>query len=42
MLGSLKSLEINMTPDLRAEITALSQGPPIATDRSAEQYQGGV
>jgi len=35
--GSLKSLEINMTPELRAEISALSPEPPPATDRSEEQ-----
>ena len=35
--GSLKSLEINMTPELRAEISALSPEPPLATDRSEER-----
>jgi aryl-alcohol dehydrogenase-like predicted oxidoreductase len=35
--GSLKALEITMTPELRAEITALSPAPPPATDRSEEQ-----
>jgi aryl-alcohol dehydrogenase-like predicted oxidoreductase len=35
--GSLKSLEIKMTPDLRAEISALSPEPPPATDRTEEQ-----
>ena len=35
--GSLKSLEIEMTSDLRAEISALSIEPPIATDRAEEQ-----
>ncbi|MBN1219398.1 MAG: aldo/keto reductase [Anaerolineae bacterium] len=34
--GSLKSLDIEMTPDLRAEISALSPEPPLATDRSEE------
>ena len=32
--GSLKSLEINMTPELRAQVSALSPEPPPATDRS--------
>jgi aryl-alcohol dehydrogenase-like predicted oxidoreductase len=31
--GSLKALEIEMTPELRAEISALSPEPPPATDR---------
>jgi aryl-alcohol dehydrogenase-like predicted oxidoreductase len=35
--GSLKSLEIEMTLDLRAEISALSVDPPIATDRIEER-----
>ena len=35
--GSLKSLEIEMTPELRAEISALSPKPPIATDRAEEK-----
>jgi len=34
---SLKSLEIAMTPELRAEIAALSPAPPPATDRSEER-----
>ncbi len=34
--GSLKSLEIPMTPELRNEISALSPEPPPATDRSEE------
>jgi len=34
---SLASLEIDMTPELRAEISALSPEPPPATDRSEEQ-----
>jgi aryl-alcohol dehydrogenase-like predicted oxidoreductase len=34
--GSLKSLEIEMTPDLHSAISALSINPPIATDRSEE------
>ena len=32
--GSLKSLEIDMTPELYAEISALSPEPPPATDRN--------
>jgi aryl-alcohol dehydrogenase-like predicted oxidoreductase len=35
--ASLKSLDIEMTPDLRAEITALSVDPPVATDRDEER-----
>ncbi len=35
--GSLRSLDINMTPDLRAEISALSIEPPPATDRTEER-----
>jgi aryl-alcohol dehydrogenase-like predicted oxidoreductase len=31
--GSLKSVEIEMTPELYAEISALSPEPPPATDR---------
>jgi aryl-alcohol dehydrogenase-like predicted oxidoreductase len=34
---SLKSLEIAMTPDLRAAISALSPEPPPATDRNEER-----
>lgn len=34
--ASLKSLEIDMTPELRAEISALSPEPPPATDRNEE------
>jgi aryl-alcohol dehydrogenase-like predicted oxidoreductase len=34
---SLKALEIKMTPDLRAEISALSPEPPLATDREEER-----
>jgi aryl-alcohol dehydrogenase-like predicted oxidoreductase len=34
--GSLKSLEIPMTPELYAEVSALSPEPPLATDRSEE------
>ncbi len=35
--GSLGAIEIDMTPDLRAEIAALSPEPPPATDRSEER-----
>jgi aryl-alcohol dehydrogenase-like predicted oxidoreductase len=35
--GSLKSLEINMTPELRAEISRLSPEPPLAHDRAEEK-----
>ena len=34
--GSLKSVEISMTEELRAEISALSPTPPPATDRNEE------
>lgn len=34
--GSLKSLEINMTPELRAQVSALSPAPAPATDRNEE------
>jgi aryl-alcohol dehydrogenase-like predicted oxidoreductase len=33
---SIKSLEIDMTPDLRNAISSLSPDPPPATDRSEE------
>ena len=35
--GSLKSLEIAITPELRAEISALAPEPPPATDRNEER-----
>jgi aryl-alcohol dehydrogenase-like predicted oxidoreductase len=35
--SSLKALDIAMTPELRAEISALSPEPPPATDRSEER-----
>ena len=35
--SSLKSLDIDMTPELRAEISALSPEPPPATDRLEEK-----
>ena len=34
--ASLDSVSIDMTPELRAEISALSRTPPPATDRSEE------
>lgn len=34
--GSLKAMDIDMTPALRAEVSALSVEPPLATDRSEE------
>jgi aryl-alcohol dehydrogenase-like predicted oxidoreductase len=34
--GSLAAVEIGMTPELRAEVSALSPTPPPATDRSEE------
>ena len=37
LAGSLKSLEIDMTPELRAEISALSPEPPLPTDRAEER-----
>jgi aryl-alcohol dehydrogenase-like predicted oxidoreductase len=37
--GSLGSLDIPMTPDLRAEVSALSPEPPPATDRNEEKSQ---
>ncbi len=37
LAASLKSVEIDMTPELRAGITALSRTPPPATDRLEEQ-----
>ncbi|GIK43041.1 MAG: aldo/keto reductase [Chloroflexota bacterium] len=35
--GSLKALEIKLTPELRAEISALSPEPAVATDRDEER-----
>lgn len=35
--GSLKALDIEMTPELRAEVSALSIEPPPATDRTDER-----
>jgi aryl-alcohol dehydrogenase-like predicted oxidoreductase len=34
---SLTSIEIDMTPELHAEVAALSRTPPVATDRREEQ-----
>ncbi|MGH7551193.1 MAG: aldo/keto reductase [Gemmatimonadota bacterium] len=39
--GSLAALEIDMTPELRAEISALSPEPPPATDRVDERTESG-
>jgi aryl-alcohol dehydrogenase-like predicted oxidoreductase len=33
----LTSVQIDMTPDLRAALSALSVDPPVATDRSEER-----
>jgi hypothetical protein len=35
--GSLKALEITITPELYAEVAALSPEPPPATDRTEER-----
>jgi aryl-alcohol dehydrogenase-like predicted oxidoreductase len=35
--GSLKAAEITLTPELRAEISALSPEPAVATDRTEER-----
>lgn len=35
--GSLKSLEIEMTPELRKSVSSLSPEPPLATDREDER-----
>ena len=35
--GSLSALDINITPDLYAQISALSPEPPLATDREEER-----
>lgn len=40
--GSLKSLEIEMTPEMWQEIAALSPAPPPATDRTEEEQLGEV
>ena len=38
--ASLAALDVDMTPEWRAEISSLSYDPPVATDRSEEK--GGV
>lgn len=40
--GSLGALDIPMTDELRSEISALSQAPPPATDRSEEGTEAGM
>jgi aryl-alcohol dehydrogenase-like predicted oxidoreductase len=40
--GSLDALEIDMTPELRAEISVLSPEPPPATDRVDERSGDGM
>lgn len=42
--GSLKSLEIEMTSELRSEVSSLTPAPPPATDRNEErtEYNFGV
>ncbi len=37
LAGSLQAIDIDMTPELRAEISALSPEPPPATDRLEEK-----
>jgi aryl-alcohol dehydrogenase-like predicted oxidoreductase len=37
--ASLRAMEIEMTPELRAKISALSPTPPPATDRNEEQTE---
>jgi aryl-alcohol dehydrogenase-like predicted oxidoreductase len=39
--ASLDSIKIAMTPELRAEIAALSRTPPPATDRLEETIPAG-
>jgi len=39
--GSLAALEIDVTPELRGEISALSPEPPPATDRNDERSESG-
>jgi aryl-alcohol dehydrogenase-like predicted oxidoreductase len=38
---SLRAVEIKLTPELRAEISALSPEPPLATDREEERTSDG-
>ena len=40
--ASLAAAELEMTPECREEITALSPAPPPATDRLEETYQSGT
>lgn len=40
--ASLAAAELEMTPEWREEITALSPAPPPATDRLEETYQSGT
>ena len=40
--SSLRALDVPMTPELRAEISALSPEPPPATDRSEEGTEKGM
>jgi aryl-alcohol dehydrogenase-like predicted oxidoreductase len=35
--GALAATEIEMTPELREQISALSPAPPLATDRNEER-----
>jgi aryl-alcohol dehydrogenase-like predicted oxidoreductase len=42
LAGALGALEIPMTPELRAEIAALTPEPPPATDRSEEGTEYGM
>ena len=37
---SLDAADIDMTPEQRAEISALSRAPALATDRREEQLEG--
>jgi aryl-alcohol dehydrogenase-like predicted oxidoreductase len=37
--GSLAALDVDMSADLRAEISALSPAPPPATDRVEERSE---
>ena len=37
---SLNAADIDLTPEMRAEISALSRTPPLATDRREEQLEG--
>ncbi len=37
LAASLRAMEINLTPELRAKVSALTPAPPPATDRNEEQ-----